>query len=147
MKTYIGTHFTLEEFEKNNHGFANVPSPVLVGRLKLLVAKTLDPAREEYGDKIEVSSGYRCPELNEDVGGVHSSQHELAEAADLKCKDNAKLFHIIRKQGQFDQLIWEGGDSKQPAWVHASFSAKRMRKEVLIMSIVKGEKVYTHYKA
>jgi hypothetical protein len=43
---------------------------------------------------------------------------------------NAQLFHYIRTKIKFDQLIWEFGDDKQPAWVHVSY-ADNPRKQVL----------------
>ena len=43
----------------------------------------LDPLREHWGLPIRVTSGYRCPELNEEVGGVEDSWHMDGCAADI----------------------------------------------------------------
>lgn len=40
--------------------------------------------RVAVGKLIIVTSGYRCPEHNKEVGGVPNSQHVLGEAADWK---------------------------------------------------------------
>lgn len=45
----------------------------------------LDKLREKVGHPIIVNSGYRCPEHNEEVGGVENSQHLLGCAADITC--------------------------------------------------------------
>lgn len=62
--------------------------------------------------------------MNTRVGGSSTSHHKATmgrvAASDLVCRDNARLFHTLRTQGNFDQLIWEFGDSNQPAWVHVS---------------------------
>lgn len=69
--------FTLEEFKCHHCG--SLPpagmSPVLLQKL--------DDLREMLGRPIIVSSGYRCPVHNENVGGVPNSQHVLGKAADI----------------------------------------------------------------
>ena len=41
--------------------------------LRALVDEVLDPLREAYGRPIRVNSGYRCPKLNNLVGGTPNS--------------------------------------------------------------------------
>jgi hypothetical protein len=55
------------------------------------------------------------------------------------------VFNAILNLFDFDQLIWEFGDSKNPAWVHVSYKKKGNRKQVLVASKVNGKTVYTHY--
>ena len=43
----------------------------------------MDEAREALGGPTNVSSGFRCPELNAAVGGVPTSKHTTGEAADI----------------------------------------------------------------
>jgi zinc D-Ala-D-Ala carboxypeptidase len=43
----------------------------------------LDALREEYGHPIHLSSGYRCPKHNMEVGGVLGSYHTLGVAVDI----------------------------------------------------------------
>jgi len=45
--------------------------------------EVMDEAREALGGPTEVSSGYRCPELNSAVGGDPASKHTTGEAADI----------------------------------------------------------------
>jgi len=81
------------------------------------------------------------------MGGTSKplSQYCKVEVADLEIFDIAALFNLIRTQFDFDQLIWEGGDDRQPAWVHVSYKTKGNRKEVLKMKVVKGKKVYEKF--
>ncbi len=60
----------------------------------------------------------------------------MGEAIDLDADgtpiSNAVLFHWIRENLEFDQLIWEFGNATNPAWVHVSYTEKRAnRKQVL----------------
>ena len=56
---------------------------------------------------------------------------------------NAQLFHYIKDNLEFDQLIWEYGTDKEPDWVHVSFTNRRPNRGV-ILKAVKGEgyKIY-----
>lgn len=83
--------------------------------IEALVENVLDPAREQLGRPIIVSSGFRCPLHNTTVGGVKQSQHIQGEAADVHCADNAALARIIVEQGRFDQLIL------YPTFLHVSY--------------------------
>lgn len=133
------SYFTIDELCASDtaakFGILNSPSAEIKANLQALIDKVLDPARREYGSYIIVNSGYRSPELNKKVGGAATSQHLTGEAADLttgNLTNNKKLFDIIKKQSNFDQLIWENGG----AWVHVSYSQKKaiagvLRKQVL----------------
>jgi uncharacterized protein YcbK (DUF882 family) len=48
---------------------------------KLVLAVQL--LRDLTGRKIRISSGYRCPKHNREVGGVENSRHVKGEAADI----------------------------------------------------------------
>lgn len=88
--------------------------------LQALIDNILIPARKEYGKYIKINSGYRCQELNKQVGGVITSQHQKGEAVDITAgtiEKNKYLYDIISKQGRYDQLIWERGGT----WIHVSY--------------------------
>lgn len=112
-------------------GIDNTPPPGVKIKLSTLVNNLLDPIREKWGGPITVNSGYRCPELNNRVGGVPTSQHVRGEAADITVGSPAKnnqLFKMIVDGGfDFDQLIDETGYS----WVHISYSAGKNRHQIL----------------
>ena len=42
---------------------------------RTLCREVLEPLRQHVGKPIWISSGYRCPALNKDAGGVATSQH------------------------------------------------------------------------
>lgn len=64
------------------YGIYNIPEWSAVQNLYKL-AKRLDKVRESFNSPIIVNSGYRCPKLNELVGGVHNSKHLDGLAADI----------------------------------------------------------------
>ena len=131
--TRLGKYFSLKELTETHVNLDNTPGPIALRKLKTLVANLLDPLREMIGEPISVNSGYRTLAVNKAVGGSQKpiSQHTKGEAVDIKCSNNAKLFQTIRNHFQFDQLIWEKGNSKQPKWVHVSFKSKGNRNQIL----------------
>ena len=56
-------------------GIANVASPQEIAHMRELCEKVLEPARQQLGLPITVTSGYRCKAQNEKVGGVDYSYH------------------------------------------------------------------------
>jgi len=129
----LGKYFSLEELTVTHENLDNIPGPIHIQKLKELVKNILDPLREIINEPIAVNSGYRTVAANKAIGGAQKpiSQHTKGEAADIECFDNAKLFQTIRDHFQFDQLIWEKGNDRQPDWVHVSFKSKENRNQIL----------------
>lgn len=98
----------------------NTPGPDIVKNLRLL-AKGLEQVQVLTGFPLEISSAYRCPELNRRVSGAISSQHTQGLAADFTCPEfgpPVDVIKAIRNSGiDFDQCILE-----YAKWVHISFS-------------------------
>ena len=128
-------HFTISELLKSDTALKNklwngAPKEA-EENLRALVDEVLDPLREAYGRPIRVNSGYRCPKLNNLVGGSPNSQHMRGEAADIQPvvgneADLPELARILIEKGKFDQLII------YPTFIHVSY--KRLgwnRKQVL----------------
>ena len=119
----LTAHFTLEEFVYSEtairKGIDNYPANEAITNLLMLCRDVLEPAREEYGKAMIISSGYRCEELNKAVGGAKTSQHMTGCAADIVCSEPRRLFDIIKQQGKFDQLLWEHAGKTQ--WLHVSY--------------------------
>ena len=65
----------------------------------------LDKLRELVGKPVYISSGYRCPEHNAYIGGVHNSYHTKGIAADIYVKDmtSKELARMAEKVG-FDGI-------------------------------------------
>ena len=119
----LSKYFDLREliFSKiaEDHGIDNAPTPEILEKLKY-TAGQLDKVRELLGKPVNVSSGYRCLQVNRRLGSKDSSQHLKGEAVDFKCElfgSPKKVFDKIRESDiQFDQLILEFN-----SWVHISF--------------------------
>lgn len=131
-------------------GVSNMPTPQHIENFKKLAANIFQPIREHFGKPIFISSGYRSAELNKAIGGSLSSQHCSGEAIDIDMDGtditNAQIFHYIKDNLNFDQIIWEFGTDKNPDWVHVSFSAsKPQRKQMLVAKKVNGKTTYTPY--
>jgi len=134
-------NFSLTELTKTNTGLPNALPDHLKENLQALAYNVLQPARDALG-AIQVTSGYRSPEVNVKIGGSKTSQHCLAQAADLKFKGgNEVLFNWIKDNTDFDQLIWEFGTDDAPSWVHVSYSP-RHRKQILKATKINGRTKY-----
>lgn len=64
--------------------------------LKPDFVKALDTARGIAGVPFRITSGYRTPEHNEEVGGMPNSAHTQGLAVDLNCQDNTSRTGILR---------------------------------------------------
>jgi hypothetical protein len=117
-------------------GLDNTPSAETLRNLRR-VARGLDRVRRLLGHPLEISSGYRSPELNAAVGGAPASQHTRGEAVDFCCPGfgtPAEVARAIRDSDiAFDQCILEFG-----RWVHLSFSAAPRRRTLSIHSAQAG---------
>ena len=96
-------YFSLSEFSHSDTavslGINNTIPDECARNIESLVACVLDPIRERWGLPIRVTSGYRCPELNEEVNGVEDSYHMDGCAADISATDaarNVELMSLIR---------------------------------------------------
>ncbi len=143
----LSRNFSLQEFIHSqtaaNLGIDNMPDKKQVDSLQSLCMNVLQEARDVCGP-IFISSGFRCKELNEKIGGSKTSQHMKGQAADISSRDNSRLFHHIRQYQYFDQLIWEFGDEDQPQWVHVSYNPfGKNRRQVL--RAVKDDEGKTKY--
>lgn len=80
-------HFELTEFLHSDtakrSGIENHPTFAQVENLVELTERILDPLREAWGSPLNVSSGFRCRELNRAVGGSDTSAHMEGHAADI----------------------------------------------------------------
>lgn len=142
---YLTRHFSLDELTYSRtadiKGITNLPAQPALDNLIYLCESILQPLRDAIGP-VHVTSGYRGPELNKEIGGSDTSQHSQGLAVDIYSDslDNYELANFIRKHFDFDQLILEKVPKSNPrkGWVHVSIDRVRNRKEVL--SYVKDTK-------
>lgn len=120
--------------------------------LTALAEQVLDPARERYGRKVKVNSGYRCVELNNVIHGATGSQHLRGEAADLTTEagpqGNLELARIIVALGRFDQLILENvpGTNLLPSWIHVSWKRSGGNRGQILKKVM-GSSTYVPVKS
>jgi D-alanyl-D-alanine dipeptidase len=123
-------NFTIKELcyssTASRLGISNMPSIAVCDNLMLLIVNVLQPLRTALKRPVTVSSGYRCEQLNEKVGGASNSQHKEGKAVDITVKGVSidELFNYIKNSPiEYDQLIHEG------TWVHISFNKGKNRKQ------------------
>ena len=130
----LAEHFTLREMIASGKAMKlkidNTPDEASVARLRTLCQHVLEPIRRRFGRTI-VSSGYRCKELNDAVGGVDNSQHLSGQAADIHCSSIVqaqRYFDYIACHLDFDQLLLERRLRNGCCWIHVSYAGERNRK-------------------
>jgi hypothetical protein len=149
--THISKHFSYKELTRSQtairHGIENKPNQQQTINAKELAKNILEPVREFLKRPVFIGSWFRCFTLNKMIGGSETSQHCAGEAVDIDCDSlNVKIFHFIKDNLLFDQLIWEFGDDDNPAWVHVSFTTERKnRKQVLIAYKENKKTKYKYY--
>jgi len=80
-------HFKPEEFACPCCGVSAVR--------KELVVK-LDQLRDIVGFPLIITSGYRCPKHNAEIGGVPDSAHTKGLAVDISISTSPKRYRVIR---------------------------------------------------
>ena len=147
----ISKHISYKEATRSNtalrRGIENIPDVEELESMKLIAEKIFEPLRKFVGGPIKINSFYRSPELNVAIGGSKKSQHCRGQAIDLDDtyghRSNASMFQHIRYNMDFDQMIWEFGDNKNPAWVHISYvSEEKNRNRCLEAYKEKGKTKY-----
>lgn len=142
MMGTISKDFSYREFERSEiagrKDICNVITSFEVrDAIKELVDTVLQPLRDRWGKPLQINSGYRCPELNKEVGGQPTSQHVKGEAADIACGNPVELARLaVRLKLPFDQMIL------YPTFVHLSHRHNgRQRGQILYNRRYTGENV------
>lgn len=151
----ISKYTTIEEAlfspTAERKGIINAPTTAEhISNMRIFCDKIYDRLCDHYKFKIPYTSFYRNPETNKAIGGSsNKSQHMTGQAMDI-CPmgmnglTNAELFNYIKDNMVFDQLIWEFGNSTQPAWVHVSYSVLN-RKQILKAYKIGSQTKYDPY--
>ena len=125
----ISEHISYKEsvysITATRRGINNIPDDEQLTNMELVAEEVFEPLREWVGGPIKINSFFRCPKLNKAIGGSSKSQHCYGQAIDIDDTfhkaSNADMYHYIKEHLEFDQLIWEFGDNKNPDWVHVSY--------------------------
>jgi hypothetical protein len=130
-------------------GIENEPGEYELQNMELIAEKVFEPLRKAVNGPIKINSFFRSEELNKAIGGSSKSQHCQGRAMDLDdtygYMSNKDMYHYIKENLDFDQMIWEFGTEDNPSWVHVSYiDADSNRKRCL--EAYKDENNKTKYK-
>ena len=136
----ISDHISYKEAVNSNYAkqykIENKPTAAHIKNMELIAEKVFEPLRDWVKYPIKINSMFRSEDLNRGIKGAPRSQHLTGNAIDLTSmggKSNLEMFHYIKDNLDFDQLIWEFG-SENPQWLHVSYKNKKdNRKQVLVI--------------
>ena len=153
MANKISAHVSYKEGVRSRtadrRGLDNTPNESQLKCMKEIAEAVFEPLREWVGGPIKINSFFRGEPVNTAIGGSKYSQHMKGQAMDIDDtfghKTNAEMYHYIKDNLDFDQLIWEFGDDKNPNWIHVSYVAHREnRKKLTIAKKINGKTKYIH---
>jgi hypothetical protein len=133
----LSDHFSLEELTKSStalrKGINNDPDSTARENLIELCWEVLEPVREHYDIPFAPNSGFRCLELNREIGSSDRSQHVTGNAVDFEVPgvDNKEVALWVKENCDFDQLILEFYKEGEPAsgWVHCSYDYNKKHRQ------------------
>ena len=148
----ISKHISYKEGVYSNtairRGIDNTPGDDQLFFMEIIAEKVFEPLREWVGGPIKINSFYRSPELNTAIGGSATSQHCKGQAIDIDDTfgnaTNAEMYHWIKENLDFDQMIWEVGDDDNPNWVHVSYVSPEKNRNRCLKAYKENKK--TKYK-
>ena len=147
----ISKHISYEESIKSNTasrlGIDNTPDDFELHHMSDVALHLFEPLREWVGGPIKVNSFFRCESLNTSIGGSKTSQHMKGQAIDkddtFGHKTNGEMYHYIKDNLDFDQMVWEFGTEDNPNWLHISWVSHRPNRKKLTVALKRrGKTVY-----
>ena len=125
----ISKHISYKEgvysITATRRGINNTPHDEQLSNMELIAEEVFEPLRVYVGGPIKINSFFRSPDLNTAIGGSKTSQHCKGQAMDIDDTfgkmTNAEMYHWIKENLYFDQIIWEFGNDDNPNWVHISY--------------------------
>lgn len=126
-------NFSITELCKSDtaikNGIKNIPSVAVCDNLLNLIFYVLQPVRNKFG-AIQITSGYRCEQLNKLVGGVPTSNHRNGFAADVIPLQASfkQVYDYIVNNLDYDECLIE--TNKQGVqWLHVAYRKGNNRKK------------------
>lgn len=155
MSIYISKYVSYYEVVRSatalRKNIDNTPNAEQITRIQTLCRKVFDPLREWVGGPVKVNSVFRSKKLNDAIGGSKTSQHMANKGAAIdiddiyKHKTNLEMFHYIKDNLEFDQLIAEFPKDGQPRWLHISYNEGANRGRILIATKINKKTKYLLY--
>jgi len=147
----ISEHISYNEATRSSTairlGINNKPNGDQLRAMKFVAKTCFEPLRNHFGVPIKVESFLRVLRLNRAIGSTDGSQHLKGEAVDIDDDygkiSNAEMFDWLANNVEFDQIIWEFGNHKNPGWIHVSARKGRNRGR---LTVAYKRDVRTHYK-
>ena len=116
----------------------NTPNKEQLQCMKDIAENLFEPLRKWVGGPIKINSFFRGEPVNKAIGGSTRSQHMKGQAMDIDDTfdhmSNARMYYYIKDNLDFDQMIWEFGDDKNPNWVHISYVTHRPNRKKLTIA-------------
>lgn len=121
------------------YGIDNTPGDCELKAMMVVAEKVFEPLRNHFGVPIKINSFFRSKTLNKRVGGAATSQHVRGEAIDIDDTlggvTNKQIFEYIVNNLDYDQIIWEFGNDKNPDWVHVSYVSPDKNRRIKLRAI------------
>ena len=120
----LTNNFNKSEFECNCG--CEMPNEVFLQIQKL--ASQLQCIRDFIRLPIKITSAYRCPSHNKEVGGVSNSQHVLGKAADIQVSDSSPeaIYQVIDTLAEYGHVL-QGGLGLYNTFTHYDIRKTRVR--------------------
>lgn len=151
--TRLSKNYVLGDLITTSQNQINIPTEEEFQKLKKFANDVLEPINRLIGKVLIINSAFRSDAVNSAVGGVVTSQHRLAEAADVRVVTNdinelARIYDDIinatNPQIPFDQIIFE-----ERRWIHISHKSsnpsQNRRQPLIANRDSTGKWVYTQY--
>jgi uncharacterized protein YcbK (DUF882 family) len=114
----LGKYFSTKEFENGSDKEFFIEQELI---------DKLDKLREEFGESLTITSGYRSPAYNKQIGGAPSSQHCLGKAVDIRptVSSKEKLDKLYLLCEKYFEAV---GDGRNKGFVHVDLRVGKKRR-------------------
>jgi len=146
----LSANFKLSELIKSETAtrldIDNTPNEEQIESLRLLCENILQPVRDHFGKPVKITSGFRCPAVNQATGGSATSDHCKGQAVDFEIDGlpNPDVAQWIMDNLDYTQLILEFYTQGQPnsGWIHCSFDPSNLKNQELTATKIAGKTTY-----